>query len=90
MSSYCLKCKKFTDSKGSEPFTAKNGRPMLKSTCADCGGKKCCIVKKVEHCQAECVAESEEKVSPVKVKAAKKSKKVKALVVEEPSEEMEE
>ncbi|GFY22231.1 uncharacterized protein TNCV_3298741 [Trichonephila clavipes] len=38
---YCLKCKTHTDSKNVEHDTSKNGRPMMKGMCLDCGSKKC-------------------------------------------------
>ena len=37
---YCLKCKAKTDNGPVERVTMKNGRPALKTTCADCGTGK--------------------------------------------------
>ena len=40
MLSYCLKCKKNTESKNPVIVKTKNGRIMLSSNCAVCGSKK--------------------------------------------------
>ena len=37
---YCVKCKAKTPSRNIEAVTMKNGRPAIRSTCADCGAKK--------------------------------------------------
>ena len=39
--SHCLCCKTKTISKDIKPFTAKNGRQMIRSTCTQCGKGKC-------------------------------------------------
>lgn len=38
---YCLKCRTHTDTKDVKHTTSKNGRPMAKGNCVDCGSKKC-------------------------------------------------
>jgi len=44
---YCVKCRKKTPNDGeATPFVAKNGRAMEHAKCAECGIKKCLIVKK--------------------------------------------
>ncbi|GFY22438.1 uncharacterized protein TNCV_2176991 [Trichonephila clavipes] len=40
---YCLKCKTHTDSKNVEHDTSKNGRPMMKGMCLDCGSKRSAV-----------------------------------------------
>ena len=40
MSSYCLKCKKNTESINPEVSKTTNGKAMILSTCAKCGSKK--------------------------------------------------
>ena len=40
MLSYCLKCKKNTESKNPKVVKTKNGRIMLLSKCAVCDSKK--------------------------------------------------
>ena len=45
MLTYCLKCKKDTDSVDSIVLKTKNGRPMLSSKCAICGSKKSRFMK---------------------------------------------
>jgi len=42
---YCLKCKKKTDTKDEHKTVSKNGRSMIKGTCAVCGSKKSEFVK---------------------------------------------
>lgn len=37
---YCLKCKAHTDTKDAHRATSKNGRPLMKGICMDCGAKK--------------------------------------------------
>ena len=39
MLTYCLKCKKDTESVDSKALKTKNGRSMLSSKCAVCGNK---------------------------------------------------
>ena len=48
MLTYCLKCKKDTEKVDSKMLKTKNGRPMLSSKCAVCGGKKSKFIKKQE------------------------------------------
>ena len=48
MSSYCLKCKKNTDSMNPKMTENKNGRTMLLSRSAVCGSKKSRFMKKQE------------------------------------------
>ena len=38
---YCLKCKRKTKSNNVQQVISKNNRSMLKSTCDNCGSKKC-------------------------------------------------
>ena len=40
MLSYCLKCKRNTESINSKVLKTTNGRKMILSTCAICGSKK--------------------------------------------------
>ena len=42
---YCVKCKKHTETNNLRHFVAKNGRVMLKGTCAVCGKTKTQFVK---------------------------------------------
>lgn len=44
--SYCMKCKSKTTSIDPVEITAKNGTPMVKSKCTDCGSGKCKIMKR--------------------------------------------
>ena len=48
MLTYCLKCKKNTKNVDSKVFKTKNGRSMLSSKCAICGGKKPRFMKEQE------------------------------------------
>ena len=48
MLTYCLKCKKDTESVDSKMLKTKNGRPMLSSKCAVCGSKKPKFIKEQE------------------------------------------
>ena len=48
MLSYCLKCKKNTESIDSEVSATSNGRTMTLSTCAICGSKNSKFIKKQE------------------------------------------
>ena len=42
---YCLKCKTYTNTKDQESVFTKNGRPMLKGYCYDCGSAKRMFIK---------------------------------------------
>ena len=48
MLSYCLKCKKHTESINPEVSEASNGRTMILSKCAICGSKKSKFIKNQE------------------------------------------
>ena len=48
MLSYCLKCRKNTESKNSKVVRAKNGRIMLLSKCEVCDCKKSNFIKERE------------------------------------------
>ena len=48
MLSYCLKCRKDTESKNSKVVKTKNGRIMLLSKCAVCNSKKSKFIKEQE------------------------------------------
>ena len=48
MLSYCLKCRKNTESKNPKSPRTKNGRIMLLSKCAVCGSKKSKFIKEQE------------------------------------------
>ena len=48
MLSYCLKCRKNTESKNSKVARTKNGRIMLLSKCAVCNSKKSKFIKEEE------------------------------------------
>ena len=48
MLSYCLKCRKNTESKNQKAAKTKNGRIMLTSNCAVCGSKKSRFIKEQE------------------------------------------
>ena len=48
MLSYCLKCRKSTESKNPKVARAKNGRIMLLSKCAVCNSKKSKFLKQQE------------------------------------------
>ena len=48
MLSYCLKCRKNTESKNSKVVKTKNRRIMLLSKCAVCDSKKSKIMKEQE------------------------------------------
>ncbi len=41
---YCVKCKRQTGDAGYASAVTKNGKPMVKSTCAVCGKRKCQFV----------------------------------------------
>ena len=45
MLSYCLKCKKNTDSINPKVSKTTNGKTMILSTCAICGSKKSKFIK---------------------------------------------
>ena len=48
MLSYCLKCRKNTESKNSKVVKTKNKRTMLLSECAECDSKKSKFTKEQE------------------------------------------
>ena len=48
MLSYCLKCKKNTESKNPKVSKTTNGKSMILSTCAICGSKKSKFIKDQE------------------------------------------
>ena len=48
MLSYCLKCRKNTESKNPKVARTKNGRIMLLSKCAMCDSKKSKFIKEQE------------------------------------------
>ena len=48
MSSYCLKCRKNTETKNPKVATTKNGGIMVLSKCAVCYSKKSKFIKKQE------------------------------------------
>ena len=48
MLSYCLKCRKNTESENSQVVRTKNGRIMLLSKCAVCNSKKPKFIKEQE------------------------------------------
>ena len=48
MPSYCLKCRKNTESINPKISKANNGKTMILSKCAICGGKKSRFIKKQE------------------------------------------
>ena len=48
MLSYCLKCRKSTESKNPKIATTENGRIMLLSNCVVCNSKKSKFIKEQE------------------------------------------
>ena len=48
MLSYCLKCKRNTESINLKILKTTNGKPIILSTCAICGSKKSNIIKQQE------------------------------------------
>ena len=48
MLTYCLKCKKDTESVDSKLLKTKNGRTVLLSKCTVCGSKKSKFIKQQE------------------------------------------
>lgn len=46
--SYCLCCKKNTGNKNQTKYTTKNGQPMMKSKCTECGKGKCRFLPKLK------------------------------------------
>ena len=48
MNSYCVVCKRKTDSVNPKPVRTKNGRLMIQSICKVCGKKKSTFVKEQE------------------------------------------
>ena len=49
MLSYCLKCKKNTESKNRKAVRTKNGRIMLLSKCVVCDSKKSKFIKNLSN-----------------------------------------
>ena len=49
MKTYCIVCKKDTESKNPKVFKTKNGRLILKSTCSECNNKKSRFISKNEE-----------------------------------------
>ena len=49
MLTYCLKCKKDTESVDSKLLKTKNGRTILSSKCTVCGSKKSKFIKQQEE-----------------------------------------
>ena len=48
MLTYCLKCKRKTESKDAKMIKTKNGKLALSSKCVACGSKKSRFVKEQE------------------------------------------
>ena len=48
MKSYCLKCRKDKENIDSEILSSSNGKAMILSKCAICGGKKSRFIKNDE------------------------------------------
>ena len=48
METYCVKCRKNTESLNSKIFKTKNGRLLMQSKCTDCRIKKSRFVKEQE------------------------------------------
>ena len=48
MKSYCLKCKKYTKNINPQVSSTSNGKMMILSKCAICGGRKSKFIKKQE------------------------------------------
>ena len=48
MESYCLKCKKNTENIDPKILSTSNGKAMILSNCAICGGKKSRFIKNQE------------------------------------------
>lgn len=46
MYSFCLKCKKITETINVTICTSKNKNPRLKGTCVECGSNKSTFLKK--------------------------------------------
>ena len=46
MESYCLKCKKYTKNINPQVSSTSNGKLMILSKCAICGGRKSKFIKK--------------------------------------------
>ena len=46
MKTYCIVCKKDTENTNPKLFRTKNGRLILKSTCAACNNKKSRLISK--------------------------------------------
>ena len=48
MKTYCVKCRKNTESLNSKIFKTKNGRLIMQSKCTECGFKRSRFVKEQE------------------------------------------
>ena len=48
MESYCFQCKKYTKTINTRAFGTSNGKAMILSKCAICGGKKSRFIKNQE------------------------------------------
>ena len=48
MESYCFQCKKYTKTINTRAFGTSNGKAMVLSKCAICGGKKSRYIKNPE------------------------------------------
>ena len=48
MESYCFQCKKYTNTINTRAFGTSNGKAMILSKCAICGGKKSRYIKNPE------------------------------------------
>ena len=48
LQTYCVKCRKNTESLNSNIFKTKNGRLIMQSKCTECGFKKSRFVKEQE------------------------------------------
>ena len=53
MKSYCLKCKKDTENINPRVSNTSNGKTMLLSKCAKCGGKKSRFIKSRKQKEAK-------------------------------------
>ena len=48
MESYCVRCKKYTKNINPRVSNTSNGKTMILSKCAECGGKKLRFIKNQE------------------------------------------
>ena len=46
---YCLRQKKYTETKNEETIQTKNGRLIMKGICVECGAKKSKFVNSLKH-----------------------------------------